>query len=435
MRSYAQRRCPVLDATVAVKHRDHGLKEKMTDFAKLYHQYRNLLLDNVIPFWFRNGIDWTYGGVLSCIRDDGSIASGDKFIWSQARSVWTFSALYNRIERQPQFLQAAENSMRFLLAHGRDKKGRWVYQTDREGRVIEGATSIYADCFVVYGFNEYYRATKDEEALSVARATLERIRRRVEEPDFQETAPYPLPLGWRNHGIPMILISVTDELARTAPNRDLDSLTDDYVQRVMNHFVRPERKAILEFLTRDYKELPPPAGTFVMPGHAIECMWFVMRVAQQRGDLNLIHRAAEVMRWHLELGWDKEFGGIALSLDIEGHEPYLPHSDMKVWWPHVEALYGALLAHELTGEPWCLEWYEKVANWTWSHFPAGECGEWHQRLTRKGNPTSEVVALPVKDPFHLPRAAILISQLLEQTHPAQIGCANTQQLPHPEQTA
>ena len=34
------------------------------------------------------------------------------------------------------------------------------------------------------------------------------------------------------------------------------------------------------------------------------------------------------------------------------------------------------------------------------------------RLTREGQPSSEVIALPVKDPFHLPRGAILIVQLM-----------------------
>ena len=250
--------------------------------------------------------------------------------------------------------------------------------------------------------------------LSVALETFERVRRRVEEPDFQETAPYPLPLGWRSHGIPMILTEVADELAQTTSDSALESVTEDYVRRVMDHFVRPERKALLEFLTRDYEELPPPAGTFVMLGQAIESMWFVMHVAQRRRNLNLAHRAAEVMRWHLELGWGPEFGGIFLSRDIEGHESYLPHSDKKVWGPHVEALYGTLLAYDLTGERWCLEWYEKVANWAWEHFLVPKFGEWYQRLTREGEPTAEVVALPVKDPFHLPRAAILILQLLER---------------------
>ena len=390
------------------------LKPETMDPVALHRRYRELLLDNVVPFWFRYGIDWNDGGVLSCIGDDGALISGDKFIWSQARSVWTFSALYNRIERRPEFLRAAENSVRFLVAHGRDAEGRWVYRTDRQGRIIEGATSIYSDCFVIYGFSEYYRAVRDEQILSMARETFERVRRRIEQPDFQETAPYPLPQGWKNHGIPMMMTEVTNELAQTTGDTSLAPLADDYAGRVMQHFVRPERKALLEFLTTSYEELPPPAGTFVMPGHAIESMWFVMHVAQRRGDQDLIRRAAEVMRWHLELGWDPEYGGIFLSRDIEGHESYLPHSDKKLWWPHTEALYGTLLAYSLTGDRSFLDWHEKVADWSWSHFPVAEPGEWRQRLAREGKPTSEVVALPVKDPFHLPRAAILITQLMEK---------------------
>jgi N-acylglucosamine 2-epimerase len=403
----------------------------MMDIENLYRQYRGLLLDDVVPFWFRHGIDWEHGGVLSCIRDDGSLVSGDKFIWSQARSVWTFSALYNRIEKRPEFLRAAENSIRFLLANGRDQDGRWVYHTTREGGVIEGPTSIYTDCFVVYGFSEYYRATKDERLLSIALETFDRVRRRVDEPDFSETAPYPLPFGWKNHGIPMILSDVANELAQTTSDSRIDALADEYVARVMNHFVRPDRKVILEFLTTSYEELPPPAGTFVMPGHAIESMWFVMHVASRRGNKELVRRAAEVMRWHLELGWDKEYGGLYLSRDVEGNQPYLPHSEMKVWWPHVEALYGALLAHHLTGEPWCLEWYEKVASWTWAHFPAPEFGEWRQRLNREGKPTAEIVALPVKDPFHLPRGIILIMQLLDRMRAVQAGSMAVESLHGP----
>lgn len=380
----------------------------------IHARYRNLLLEGIAPFWLKYGIDWEHGGVLSCMRDDGTIISDDKFIWSQARSVWTFAALYNRIEPRAEFLRAAENSVRFLLAHGRDEHGRWVYHTDREGRVIEGAISIYSDYFVAYGLSEYYRAVQDEAILAVARETFERVRRRIQEPDFQETAPYPLPLGWKNHGVPMIMIEVANEFARTVGDTSLERLADSYMAQIMDHFVRPNRKALLEFLTKDYQELPPPAGTFVMPGHAIESMWFVMHVARRRGDRELIRRAAEVIRWHLELGWDMEYGGLLLGTDIEGHEPYLPHWEKKLWWPHVEALYATLLAYELTAQEWCLLWYEKVAGWAWSHFPMRQSGEWYQKLTREGQPTSEIIALPVKDPFHLPRAAILIVQLMEE---------------------
>ena len=231
-------------------------------------------------------------------------------------------------------------------------------------------------------------------------------------PDFNETMPYPMPPEWKNHGVPMIMTEVAHELGQTLGDDKLEDLARQYVDRIMTHFVKPERKVLLEFLTRDFQELPPPAGTFVMPGHAIESMWFVLHVARHRGDKELIERAVEVIRWHLELAWDEEFGGLFLSRDIAGGEPFLPHSQKKIWWPHVEALYATLLAYELTGQDWCLAWYKKVADWAWSHFPMPNCGEWYQRLTREGKPSSEVIALPVKDPFHLPRGAILIAQLM-----------------------
>ena len=182
---------------------------------------------------------------------------------------------------------------------------------------------------------------------------------------------------------------------------------------VRDRFLCPQRRAVLEFLRRDYSELPPGEGTFVMPGHAIESMWFLMHWAERRGDRSTVARAAEAIRWSLEAGWDPEYGGIFLGIDIAGGTPFLPHSDKKLWWPHTESLYALLLARRLTGEAWCEEWYRRVHEWSFAHFPMPE-GEWRQRLDRQGNPVTEVVALPVKDPFHLPRAVILILQLLRR---------------------
>ncbi len=382
--------------------------------AGLCRQYRELLLDGFVPFWKQHGVDDEFGGVLSCMEEDGTRTSTDKYMWSQARWVWTCSALYNRIEKRPELLKWARQTIGFLLAHGRDTDGRWVYRTSREGLALEGATSIYSDCFVVYGLSEYCRAVPDPDLLALARGIFDRIRRRVEEPDFSETAPYTLPPGRRNHGIPMILTGLAGELAETTGDAAIAAAANEYAARVMSHFVRPERRCVLEFLDRGYREVPGPEGTFVMPGHAIESMWFIMHRARAAGDAALIARAAEVMRWHLEKGWDPEYGGIFLGIDAEGQTPLFPHSDVKLWWPHTEALYGLLLAGNLTGEAWCYDWYRRVHDWAFSHFPMAGTGEWRQRLDRRGDPIQTVVALPVKDPFHLPRAAILAVQLLER---------------------
>lgn len=381
---------------------------------RLYRQYRALLAEGIIPFWMNRGADYEHGGVLSVMQEDGTPISGDKYTWSQARFVWTLSALYNRFERRPEFLDLARKTIDFLLRYARDEEGRVVYRTTREGRPLEGAISIYADCFLVYGISEYCRACPDRALLGTAVEIFQRVRRRVEEPDFHEVAPYTLPPGRRVHAVPMILTEVANELALTTGDAEIAAAADDSARRVMNHFVRPRRKLLLEFLSRDYKELPPNEGTLVIPGHAIESMWFMMHWARRRGDRETIRQAAEVLRWHLEAGWDAEYGGILLGIDAEGHPPMLPNAEKKIWWPHTEALYGLLLAHELTGARWCEEWYDRVHEWSFGHFPMAECGEWRQRLDRQGNPITELIALPVKDPFHLPRAAILILQLLDK---------------------
>jgi N-acylglucosamine 2-epimerase len=180
----------------------------------------------------------------------------------------------------------------------------------------------------------------------------------------------------------------------------------------MDRFVRPERQLLLEYLSDTYEDLPPPDGTFVMPGHAIESMWFVLHAARRRNNRELIRRAVDQIRRHLEAGWDREYGGLFLSIDAEGGEPSQPHWDKKLWWPHTEALYALLLAYELTGERWCLDWYQRVHEWAFAHFSMDGLGEWRQRLDRRGRPVNDVVALPVKDPFHLPRAVVLILQAL-----------------------
>lgn len=379
---------------------------------RLLRTYREVLLDGIVPFWARHGVDEEFGGVLSCLAEDGTRISTDKYTWSQARWAWITAALYNRIERRPEFLRWSRATIDFLTQHAHDDQGRCVYRTTREGRVLEGATSIYADCFLVYGLSEYCRADPHPGFLRLARETFARIAARVEAPDFSETAPYILPPNRRNHGVPMILTEVAGELARTTGDSAVARAADEYSRRVMQHFVRPEKRCLLEFLDREYREVPGPEGTFVMPGHAIESMWFTLHRAMDRGDSATIVRAVEVMRWHLEKGWDPEYGGLFLGIDVEGGRPFLPHSETKIWWPHTEALYALLLAHRLTGERWCADWYERVHAWSFGHFAMPDTGEWRQRLDRAGEPIDTVVALPVKDPFHLPRAAILAIELL-----------------------
>ncbi|RKY75674.1 AGE family epimerase/isomerase, partial [candidate division KSB1 bacterium] len=208
--------------------------------AELLPFYQAQLMNKVIPFYMEYALDRQYGGYTTCLDDDGTLLSGDKYLWSQGRGVWTFSALYNRIEKDPKWLEVAELGVRFLREHGRDSPGRWVYRTSREGKVIDGPISIFSDCFAVYGLTEFFRATGDRAALELAVATYAEIRRRIAEPGFDAVAPQVLPKGWRIHAIPMIMLEISQELGDVAPELELQPFIDDCVHQIMDLHLRPE---------------------------------------------------------------------------------------------------------------------------------------------------------------------------------------------------
>ena len=81
---------------------------------------------------------------------------------------------------------------------------------------------------------------------------------------------------------------------------------------------------------------------------------------------------------------------------------------------HSETLYASLLFHAVTGDDKFMEIHDKVLDYVEKHFinPDRKTGEWIQILTREGLPQDKVVALPVKDPFHITRNLLLICELL-----------------------
>src|ERR1041385_1913258 len=100
-------------------------------FPQLHAVYDDLLRNNIIPYWFKHAIDREHGGLFTCINDDGSKVSTDKYMWSQTRGIWTFAAYYNRFEKRPEFLEVARATAEFVLKHGRDEKGQFVFRVSR----------------------------------------------------------------------------------------------------------------------------------------------------------------------------------------------------------------------------------------------------------------------------------------------------------------
>lgn len=382
---------------------DIGAKRDFTTLKEFYIQF---LVDDLLPWWLKHSIDKEYGGIFSCISDDGKVLSEDKYIWSQVRALWTFSTSYNRVRNDSGYLELSKQIFEFIKKCGQNENGNWNYLVDRKGNLKEGALSFQTDAFAICGLVEYAIASGCEEAIAMAKKTYERAKYCIAHPGSYQTKPYPIPEGTKAQRISMQFSLAFAELGKFLKDERVLQDGIELTRDVLENFCREGEKFIAEYLSLDNEILDGAIGRYISPGHGIETAWFQLENLRNSNHCEWLKQSAEVMRWCFDKGWDNKHGGLYLGVDLQGLEPYLPNSETKIWWPFTEALCGALMAYEVLEEDWCLDWYLKTHNWAFTHFPDRENGEWSQRLDRFGNKMDKVVALPVKDPFHLPRGVI-----------------------------
>jgi N-acylglucosamine 2-epimerase len=166
-----------------------------------------------------------------------------------------------------------------------------------------------------------------------------------------------------------------------------------------------------------------PAGEFhdtfegrtVCPGHAVEAGWFILEEARWRTNpAHLIQLGTKIIDWSLKMGWDTEYGGLLYYCDARGlPSAEYPH-DMKLWWPHNEAIIATVLAYQLTGDEQFARWHERVHEWAYAHFPDPVHGEWFGYLHRDGSVSTRLKGNLWKGPFHLPRMQWYCAQRIEE---------------------
>jgi len=137
-----------------------------------------------------------------------------------------------------------------------------------------------------------------------------------------------------------------------------------------------------------------------------------MEEGRIRNNKKLIEKTLPFLDSALELGWDNKYGGLFYFVDIEGKQAEQLEWDMKLWWPHNEAIYATFLAYHLTGKKKYLNWFEKILDWSLKHFPDEKYGEWFGYLHRDGTVALDFKGNNWKGPFHLPRQELNMYLLL-----------------------
>ena len=385
------------------------------DLKELEQQYRSELLDNVMPFWVENSQDTDFGGYFSCLDRKGDVFDTDKFIWLQGREVWMFSMLYNKVEKRQEWLDCAIQGGEFLKKYGHDGNYNWYFSVDREGNPLVEPYNIFSYTFATMAFGQLSLATGNSEYADIAKKTFEIILSKIDNPKGKWNKSYPGTRNLKNFALPMILCNLSLEIEHLIDKDFLQRTIDDCIHEVMDVFLRPELGGIIiENVELDGSLSDTFEGRLMNPGHSIEAMWFIMDLGERLHRPELIEKAVKTTLTMIEYGWDKQYGGIYYFMDRLGHPTQQLEWDQKLWWVHIETLISLLKGYQLTGSKECLKWFEKVHEYTWSHFKDQEYPEWWGYLNRQGE-----VLLPLKGGkwkgcFHVPRGMYQCWKTLEK---------------------
>ena len=380
------------------------------EFSNLAEQYKNELLNNVLPFWELYSIDSSYGGYFSCLDREGKVYDTDKFIWLQNRQLWTFSMLYNRLEARENWLQIAKKGANFLAKHGRDSVGNWYFALNRAGKPLVQPYNIFSDCFAAMAFSQYALASGDNEARDIALQAYNNVLRRQDNPKGKYNKVYPGTRPMKTLAVPMILANLSLEMDWLLQSDRLDAILERTVAEVMEDFLDPKTGLMYENVTPEGKHLDCFEGRLINPGHGIEAMWFIIDIANRRNNRDLINQAVDIVLNILNFGWDNEYGGIYYFMDVKGYPPQQLEWNQKLWWVHLETLVALIMGYRLTGREECWTWYQKVHEYTWEHFADPNYGEWFGYCDRRGEVLLNLKGGKWKGCFHVPRALYLCWQ-------------------------
>lgn len=381
--------------------------------------YRNDLVNNIMPFWLKYGLDKKNGGIYTCVDRDGTLIDTNKSVWFQGRFAFVCSYAYNHIEKKQEWLDAAKSTLDFINKYCTDTDGHMFFEVTATGQPVRKRRYVFSETFAAIAMSEYAIASGDKTYAQKALQLFNQILYLTRTPGLLQSK-FSEGFTPKGHSLIMILINTASRIREAINDPVLTKQIDESISTLRNDFMHPEYKALLETVGPNGEFINSIAGRLINPGHCIETAWFILEEAKYRNhDKDLTQLGLTILDWSWEWGWDKTYGGIINFMDCKNLPSQDYAHDMKFWWPQTEAIIATLYAYQATKNEKYLEMHKQISDWTYAHFPDKEYGEWYGYLHRDGTVSQPAKGNLFKGPFHIPRMMIknhiLCEELVHET--------------------
>ncbi len=375
---------------------------------ELLAEYRMELMEDIAPSLMNYCVDMENGGIMYPVRRDGTPSSPNRMGLYQGRGLWTLARLYNRHGKDERHLDAARKLRAFIKRYAVDGSGDMYYAVTPAGEPVSGDLNVLADIDAAAGLVEYYRATKEADALADARAVLFRTLDRVLAPAFMHRPGY-------EPGTSVLVIWVhylraIELYLETMPiDVEASGVARMSLRRILDHHVDGAAGFVCDNL--EGATLQPFSGAderFGNVGTASQSAWIVMDEAARARDTMTFRKAANLLRAVVAQGWDREYGGLADTIYPERPE----YSNMdKTLRSHCETMLALLRYIEYTNDQWAVHWFATLRAYYREVFHDEARGGWFVRLERSGAHSPDTPNLEL---LHHPRSVMLAIECIER---------------------
>ncbi|MEK3887931.1 AGE family epimerase/isomerase [Bacillus sp. FSL K6-3431] len=375
------------------------------------------LTERILPFWM--GLtDKQYGGIFGTIDYDLLVdKKADKGGIVTARFLWTFASAY-RVTGNEAYIQTAQHLYHFLKEQVHDEEfGGLYWLVDYKGNPKNTRKHVYTQSFGVYALSEYFRASKDEGALALAK----KLFFLIEDKGFdRKVNAYREEFDREWNEMPNEMLSENGLLADITMNTHIHVLeayttlykvwpTEEVKERITNllyilheKIYNRETKFLGVFFDKNWNSLIDLKSF----GHDIEASWLIDEAIKAIGienpayDKMVIDIAYNIAECAIE-----EDG----SLINEQAGNVLDRT--RIWWVQAEAIVGFYNAYERTKDEKFLELAEGL--WQYIQKKIIDCrekGEWLWAVDLEGNPLQLNVGDPWKASYHNGRFCLEIME-------------------------
>lgn len=380
----------------------------------MVEEVKEHLLHTIIPFW-KNLRDNEHGGYYGWLGYDLALdKKAVKGCILNSRITWFFANAYTLLKDES-LLDEAKHGFAFMKDYCFDKENGGIYWSiTYDGKPEDTTKHTYNQAFCIYALSSYYEASKDEEALAMAKELFHIIEEKcTDEVGYLEAFDREFHLiendklsengviADKTMNTLLHVFEAYTELYRVSKDAEVKKRLEWILDTIADKIYNPKLHRQEVFFDKNYNSILDLHSY----GHDIETAWLLNRGVDVLGEEAYQKKMGAIIDDLTAQVYKVAFDGHSLANECEKGVV----NTHRVWWVQAETVIGFLNGYQRNPEK---KEYLEAAKSEWQFIKdyvidKREGSEWFWEVDENGKPYPDrPIVEPWKCPYHNGRMCI-----------------------------